>query len=204
MDILRKIEALFEQEFRVHTEPVKSALLQTVTDVVRDVWGSKYGAKYANMRSGEVINSLGKPENWKRLSKNARDLKTYPPKVHLNSFLMTDFIKQGITDSSFMWVMDGIKDITKKPDAIAASKMLKAVIDNIEELNKITLTPPEKINKLLENIERYKYPVAIPMLIFDMIDHMTYSAEKETAENKASPEGSKTGQAYAAGAKGTI
>ena len=70
MDILAKIDVLFEQEFRVHTEPVKSALLQTVGQVIKDIWSDSRYSKYDNLSDEQLVNLVG--QDSAKLIKNAK------------------------------------------------------------------------------------------------------------------------------------
>ena len=200
MDLIQKLERLFEEEFQVYHEPVQSALLQTVQSVIRDMWGTKYGSKYKNIKRDDATRLLIQPEKWKQLLKNAHDIKMFPDKIKKNSFLTGDLISQGAHHSGFTYAMDGIKDLSGKSDAIIVAKMIKAIVNDIIEINKTNSSPADKCKKLFENIEHYKYPIAAPVVLLDMYDNPNYFQEKRTQEEKPAPEVSKTGQAYKAGA----
>jgi len=129
MDILRKIDMLFEQEFTVSHEPVKSALLQTVGQVIKDVWdidsrmGSYKGKKYT-----DVLNNLSRPGKIKELKANVATINIIKAKS-AKSANAVDLMAAGVNDKTGAVLQTlTLRDVKKETAIKVIEEIIKASI----------------------------------------------------------------------------
>jgi len=138
MDILRQIDAIFEQEFTVSHEPVKSALLQTVGQVIKDVWDlDPRMGKYKNKTFQDVEREMSRAGSFKALHDRAQSLKPNIDKAKSSakSANVDDLKKVGVNDkaAAMIQTLDHVKfEIAVKVIQLVINGAIAIHVDNLK------------------------------------------------------------------------
>jgi hypothetical protein len=203
MDLLNKIDMLFEQEFTVYHEPVKSALLQTVGQVIRDVWDlDPRMSKFKNKSFQDVEREMSRTGAFKNLHDKAKAIQPMIKKAEgAKSANVEDLKRAGVSDkaTAIIQTLD-IKDMEYskivKTIQFIINAAIRIQVDNPKASDRDKTMLLKKIIQGIRGLDEH----SICAIIFEIADAdsqfsgFMQRASEQGAEKIAAAAAKKTGE----------